>query len=76
MSTSRARHPHKEIERAVRYAEQRGWTVLMSSGHRWATILCTRRARDGCRHPVYSTPRNPEQHARRLVRLIDKCQHG
>lgn len=36
----------------------------------------TRRDREGCRVPVYSTPRNPKQHARRLVRLVDWCDHG
>jgi len=71
-----SRHPHKEIEAAVRYAEAKGWTCEMSDGHAWGHLLCPHRNRDGCMVGVWSTPRNREAHARGLVRDVDRCPHG
>lgn len=73
---SRPRHPHKDIERAVRHAESLGWRVFMSQGHAWGHLLCPLTTRDGCRVSVWSTPRNPENHARQIQREIDLCPHG
>jgi hypothetical protein len=35
---ARSRHPDKEIEEAVAYAEQAGWRVVPVKGHAWASI--------------------------------------
>jgi hypothetical protein len=72
---SRPRHPNKHIESAVRYAALQGWRVRMSRGHVWALLFCPHQARDGHKVAVYSTPRNPEDHARHIRREIDHCQH-
>lgn len=72
---SRSRHPNKSIERVVKYAESLGWRVEMSRGHAWGHLLCPERTRDGCLVGVYSTPRNPENHARHIRRDIDLCPH-
>src|SRR5881227_3578283 len=37
---ARPRHPNKEIEAAVRYAEARGWTLTPAKGHAWGRLRC------------------------------------
>lgn len=72
---SRPRHPNKHIEAAVQYAESLGWRVWVASGHAWGHLYCPLQARQGCRISVWSTPRNPENHARHVRRDIDACPH-
>jgi hypothetical protein len=71
----RPRHPDKHIEKAVRYAESVGWTVEISNGHAWGKLYCPFRSRGGCMVSVWSTPRNPENHARHIAREVDFCPH-
>lgn len=74
---SRPRHPDKDIERTAKYAESLGWTVKMSThGHAWGHLYCPQSTREGCIISVWSTPRNPESHARRVQRGIDLCPHN
>ena len=72
---SRPRHPNKEIERVVRYAETLGWRVEKSRNHAWGHLLCPQSTREGCIVSVWSTPRNPESHARNVRSDIDLCPH-
>jgi hypothetical protein len=72
---NRARHPNKHIQDAVKYAERRGWRVEMSAGHAWGRLFCPRHDRDGCQFSVWSTPRNPENHAKQIRRRVDACPH-
>jgi hypothetical protein len=72
---SRPRHPNKHVEKAVQYAEAVGWHVHISNGHAWGKLFCPRSTREGCIVSVWSTPRNPENHARHLRREIDLCPH-
>jgi hypothetical protein len=72
---ARPRHPNKEIEAAVQHAEALGWRVLIGGSHAWGFLYCHEQARTGCRVPVYSTPRNPESHARRIRSKIARCPH-
>jgi hypothetical protein len=71
----RPKHPNKEIEAAVQYAESKGWTCKMSNGHAWGRILCPHRDRSGCMTGIWSTPKNREGHARSLIRFVDRCTH-
>ena len=74
---ARPRHPDKSIEQAVRHAESLGWTVEMSNGHCRGHILRPLRTREGCIVGIFSTPRNPEGHARNIRRAVDViCRHG
>jgi len=73
---TRPRHPNKHVEKAIRYAESRGWCVEMSQGHAWGRLLCPQSSREGCIVSVWSTPRKPENHARHIWREIDLCPHG
>lgn len=71
----RPRHPDKHVESAVQYAESLGWEVRLSQGHAWGHLLCPQKTRDGCRIPVWSTPRVPLNHARHIRREVDRCPH-
>jgi|BogFormECP12_OM1_1039635.scaffolds.fasta_scaffold10542_1 hypothetical protein len=73
---SRSRHPNKHIELAIQYAESLGWRVELSRGHAWGHLLCPRSTREGCIVSVWSTPKNPENHARHIRRDVDMCPHG
>lgn len=69
-------HPNKHIRQAIRYAEQHGWRILESAAraHSWGKLLCP--TAGGCFMVVYSTPRNPERHARDIRRAVDTCPHA
>ena len=74
----RRRHPNKEIEAAVPYAETHGWTVLLLKGHAWGKIMCPwndAECRCGtfCQKSIWSTPKTPENMAAQLRRAVDGC---
>jgi hypothetical protein len=70
---ARPRHPNKEVEEAVRYAESEGW-VWRKLGH-WGR-LGAHADRDGCQVGVNGTPRDCGAHARQICRAVDRCPHG
>jgi hypothetical protein len=75
---ARAGHPAKEIERALRYAEGHGWRVEIRGSHAWGRIYCPYndtdcRCGEFCIASIWSTPRNPEAHARQIMRVVDNC---
>jgi len=70
------RHPNKDIDAALDYARQNGWTVVKSKGgsaHAWGVMRC---AGDCPQVSIFSTPRVPQNHARALRRAVDRCPHG
>lgn len=74
----RPSHPKKEIESALKYAEQQGWRIRQSSGHAWGRIYCPYndydcRRGEFCIASVWSTPRSAISHARLLRRVMDQC---
>ena len=73
---ARSRHPNKDIEAAVSYAEASGLVFVRTGSHVWGVLHCPRRGRDGCRKSVFSTPRNPFAHARDIRRAVDVCGHA
>jgi hypothetical protein len=70
-----AKHPNKHIREAIGYALQQGWTFHKSNGraHAFGRLYCPFPA--GCQFSVYSTPRDPEEHARWIRRQVDRCPH-
>jgi hypothetical protein len=72
---ARPRHPNKEIEAAVAYAEAHGWEYVRKGSHAWGVLHCPRRGRDGHRKSVWSTPRNPFAHAKDIRKAVDSCDH-
>jgi len=73
---ARPKHPNKEIDAVVAYAEELGWQIVKRSGHCWARLLCPRHDQDGCQISVFSTPQNPQNHAKRLRKDIERCAHA
>ncbi len=74
----RPKHPNKEVEAALAYAESYGWRVELRKGHAWGRLYCPyndERCRCGefCITSVWSTPRNPKAHARQIRRVVDGC---
>lgn len=69
------RHPNKHIQAAIEYAIENGWTFKLSGGHAFGILRCG--AEGGvCQKSVWSTPKNPEKHARYLKRCVDRCDCG
>ena len=73
----RKKHPKKEIEEAIQYAEVQGWRYrkVGGSAHAWGSLLCSFQGREGCRMSVWSTPRDAEIHARQIQRRVNACPH-
>lgn len=47
--SSRKKHPNKEIELAIQYAENKGWQYKKTGGsaHAWGRLLCPLHEREG-----------------------------
>lgn len=72
------RHPNKAIRAAVEHALSNGWRLEKCAprAHCWGRLYCPGAARGACIVTVYGTPKNPEAHARRILRDVDACQHS
>jgi len=70
-------HPNKHIREVIEYAVSRGWRVQKSSAraHIWGQLFCPLSTREGCIIRVFSTPKNPENHAKRIRTEIERCPH-
>lgn len=73
---TRPKHPDKDVEAAIRYAEAHGWT-LRKGGH-WGFLYCPYndaecRCGTRCKAGVWSTPKNAGNHARQLREVVDGC---
>ncbi|WP_083860271.1 hypothetical protein [Cupriavidus sp. BIS7] len=74
----RSQHPKKEVEAALRYAESEFWRCEQGGAHAWGKLYCpynssTCRCGEFCIVCIWSTPRNPSNHARHLRRVVDHC---
>lgn len=74
----RSRHPKKEIEEAIRHAENHGWRIEAGGSHAWGRMYCPYAdpecgCGEFCITSIWSTPRNAENHARQLRRIVDNC---
>ena len=75
---ARPRHSKSEVEAALRYAEEHGWTVRRGGSHAWGRALCPYddeacRCGEFCIVSIWSTPKNAGNHARQLRRVVDNC---
>lgn len=76
MTPARARHPKKDVEQALRFAEERGWVVRpTASGHRWGEMRCGQEGADACSVSIWSTPKSAGNHANRLRQRVRNCPH-
>lgn len=67
------RHPNKHIQAAIEYAIENGWTFVLSNGHAFGILRCGAQ-NGGCQKSVWLTPKNPEDHARQIIRYVRKCR--
>lgn len=75
---ARAKHPKKEVEAALKYAETQNWTVQVGGGHAWGKLHCPSNdaeCRCGlfCIMSVWSTPKDSGNHANAIKRVVDGC---
>jgi len=73
----REKHPKKEIEEAICYAESVGWRYkdAGNSAHAWGRLLCPETSREGCSLSVWSTPKDASNHKKQICRRVDMCPH-
>lgn len=74
----RPKHPNKDVEAALAHAEAHGWRIERARGHAWGRLYCPWnddecRCGEFCIASVWSTPRNPINHARQIRRVVDGC---
>jgi hypothetical protein len=65
------RHSNKDIRKAIELALDAGWTLAEGKRHRFGTLRCS----DDCEVAVWSTPRNPTTHAKRIREAVQRCTH-
>lgn len=75
---ARPSHSKKEVEQALRHAESKGWKVEVGGSHCWGRIYCPYndsncRCGEFCITSIWSTPKNPSNFAKQVVRVVDKC---
>jgi hypothetical protein len=71
-------HPKKEVEAALDYAESKGWRIEVGGSHAWGKMYCPYniklcRCGEFCITSIWSTPKNPANHAKQLRRVVDNC---
>lgn len=70
------RHPDKDVEAAIQYAEEHGWAV--KAGGHWGFLYCPyndQECRCGtrCKAGIWGSPKNPGNHAKQLREVVDGC---
>ncbi|WP_126462697.1 hypothetical protein [Providencia rustigianii] len=63
------------MQQAIEYAELQGWFIVMGShsSHCYAKLRCGIEGHQDHMLSIWSTPRNPENHAKQIKRMVDKC---
>lgn len=72
----RGKHPDKEVEAALLYAESHLWSVRLG-GH-WGFLYCPYndsecRCGTRCKAGIWGSPKNPGNHAKQLRQVVDGC---
>lgn len=72
---TRQRHPKKEVETTLRWAEALGLQVeVRNHGHTWGRLLFAQGTPDEASWWIRSTPRVPGDHAAQLRRAVERAQ--
>ena len=66
-------HPNKHIQAASAYAISQGWLFRASNGHAFGRLQCALPQHREHMMSIWSTPKNPEQHAKQIRRKVDEC---
>ena len=70
----RSRHPKKEIEAALQYAEQHGWAVTQKqpkTSHAWRRVTSPDKQ---VKIRVDGTPKNPGDRAKDIRRAVERYE--
>ena len=75
----RTKHPKKSIECAIQFAESQNWRIQVGGSHAWGKMYCpfnqkSCRCGEFCITSIWSTPKNHENHANALMRVVEKCE--
>jgi len=75
---ARSKHKSKEIEAVLQELESLGWTIIIGKGHAWGILRCLGNNKDCrcgefCQMSVWSTPKNPEQFAKKIRQKALTC---
>ncbi|RUQ92919.1 hypothetical protein [Legionella septentrionalis] len=77
-------HPDKDIKKAIDEAVLNNWTVkklgLGGNSHAWGKITCPAKFlsfphAEWCAMIIYTTPKNPSNMAKMILRKVKKCTH-
>lgn len=73
---TRSKHPNKDVERAIQYAEANEWKV--KEGGHWGFLYCPYnddecRCGTRCKAGIWGSPKNPGNHAKQLRDVVDGC---
>ena len=76
---ARNKHSKKEIEAALQYAEANSWVIEVGGSHAWGKMYCpyndkTCRCGEFCIASIWSTPKNSDNHAKQIRRVVDNCK--
>ena len=68
----------KKLRRCSGTGKAKGWRVEVDGAHAWGRIYCPYndeecRCGEFCITSVWSTPKNPGNHARAIKRVVDNC---
>ena len=68
-------HTNKEINQAIQYAIEHGWHIVNSgkSSHSHCRLRCNFGHHEH-QMSIWSTPKNPQNHAKQIIRKVDECQ--
>ena len=79
---TRKRHPNKEIESAIQFAEENDWTIKSAgkSAHAFAILRCPHndlmcRCGRFCQASIWRTPKRPENDAKKIRKAVENCIH-
>ncbi|PWC15689.1 hypothetical protein B4923_00810 [Brenneria roseae subsp. americana] len=67
------KHPNKHIQAAIEYALAQGWRFHPSNGHAFGRLICGTQNHHDHMMSIWSTPSNPENHAKQICRKVDSC---
>lgn len=75
----RTKHPKKSIECAIQFAESQNWRIQVGGSHAWGKMYCpfnqeSCRCGEFCITSIWITPKNHENHADALMRVVEKCE--
>ena len=73
-TSGRPRHPNKEIEKALREADEAGWAYRKpgKSSHVWGRMLLPGNPGEGAEFSVYCSPRNPGNTVKVIRRMVKR----